>query len=113
DSGNDTIKNDKRRMNSHYENLVKDRAELKAAKASGDAEKIKEKEADIRRDHHAMYKDSVKLKRARADRKKSIKNLKRDQAHRDSDVSKLDSNGQNLNKTDEKIEDQKQDSAAK
>ena len=100
-------------MNSHYANLMKDRAELKAAKATGDQEKIKEKVADIRRDHHAMYKDSMKLERARAERKKSIKELKKDQNHRDSDVSKLDSNGQDLNKTNEKIADQKQDSAAK
>jgi hypothetical protein len=104
-SGNDSIRNDKIRMNSHYANLMKDRDELKAAKAAGDAEKIKEKVSDIRRDHRAMYKDSVKLARDRAKRKNSIKNLKKDELHRDSDVSKLDSNGQDLNKTNEKIAD--------
>jgi len=113
DSGNDNIKNDKRRMNSHYENLMKDRAELKEAKAKGDEAAVKAKMEDIHRDHHAMYKDSIKLKRARAERKKSIKNLKNDESHRDSDVGKLDSNGQDLNKTNEKIADQKQDSASK
>jgi hypothetical protein len=60
-----------------------------------------------------MYRDSVKLKRARAERKKSIGDLKNDRDHRDSDVSKLDSNGQDLIKTNEKIADQKQDSASK
>ncbi len=113
DSGNDDIKNVKRMMNSHYENLLKDRAELKDAKAKGDETAIKAKMEDIRRDHHAMYKDSVKLERARAERKKNIKNLKSDESHRDSDVSKLDSNGEDLNKTNEKIADQKQDSASK
>ena len=113
DSGNDHIKNDKRKMNSHYENMMKDRAELKEAKAKGDEVQIKAKEADIRRDHHAMYRDSVMLKRARAERKKSIGDLKDDRDHRDSDVSKLDSNGQDLIKTNEKIADQKQDSASK
>jgi len=113
DSDNDNIRNTKRRMNSHYENLMKDRAELKEAKAKGDEAAIKEKVEDIRRDHHAMYKDSVKLKRARVERKRNIKNLRNDESHRDSDVSKLDSNGQDLNKTNEKIVDQKQDSASK
>jgi hypothetical protein len=113
DSANDNIKNDKRRMNSHYENLMKDRAELKEDKAKGDDAAVRAKLEDIRHDHHAMYKDSVRLERARAERKKSIKNLKKDESHRDSDVSKLDSNGQDLNKTNEKIADQKQDSASK
>lgn len=113
DSDNDDIKSVKRRMNSHYENLMKDRAELKDAKAKGDEAAIKAKVEDIRRDHHAMYKDLVKLERARAERKNSIKNLKNDESHRDSDVSKLDSNGQDLNKTNEKIADQKQDTASK
>jgi chromosome segregation ATPase len=113
DSDNDDIKSVKRRMNSHYENLLKDRAELKDAKAKGDEAEIKAKVEDIRRDHHAMYKDSVKLERARASRKKEIGDLKDDRDNRDSDVSKLDSNGQDLNKTNEKIADQKQDSASK
>ena len=112
-SNNDSIKNEKRRMSSHYENLLKDRAELKEAKASGDQAKIKAKVEDIRRDHRAMYKDSVKLEKERAARKADVKNLKTDRDKRDSDMSKLDSNGQKLDQTNEKIADQKQDSASK
>ena len=112
-SSNDNIKSYKKSFNEHYANLLRDRRLMKEAEAKGDLAKAKSKKADIMWDHRALNKDEARIKRARINRKASIKDLKNDRSHRDSDVSKLNDNDEKLDKTNEKMADQKQDSATK
>lgn len=110
---NQKISDEKKDRKRHSKKLAKHRAELKDAKDEGDVKEANEKREDIASDKKDMNQDAVSLKKHRAKRTKKIKALKDERGENHQMGKDLSNSQQNLQKADEKVEDQKQDSAAK
>jgi|SRR5581483_3532474 len=110
---NAKIRDEKKDMRHHSKKLAKHRAELKDAKMEGDVKEADEKREDIKNDKKDIHHDAVSLKKHRAKRAKKIDALKDERGENHEMGKDLNSSEQKLQKADEKVEDKKQDSAAK
>jgi hypothetical protein len=110
---NHKVSDVKKDQENRYRQLLADRASLKDDKAKGDEKAVAADMDKLREDHHVLYLDQKELDKTRVKRENSIDALKDDRTHRDANVKQMDSNEQKLDKTNEKLADQKQDAATK
>ena len=79
----------------------------------GDHEGVADKKADIHQDQKAINRDAAKLKKHRAKRDEKVDALKDDHAAHREDVKNLNADKKDLDKTNEKLDEKKQDAVAK
>ncbi len=110
---NEGVKTSKKALNHHAKQRTKDKAQLKDAKMEGDHEGVADEKADLHKDQKAINRDAADLKEHRDQRDVKVDQLKADHKHRRTHVKNLNADQKELDKTNEKIDEKKQDAVAK
>jgi chromosome segregation ATPase len=110
---NEKISGEKKDRKRHSKKLAQHRAELKDAKDEGDVKEANEKRGDIKNDKKDLRQDNASLKKHRARRAKKIDAMKDERGENHQMGKDLNKSEDKLQSANEKVEDKKQDSAAK